>query len=70
MTQLTIDIEDASLLPMLKKLISTMNGVTIRKIEKSNYNPEFIKKIEKGNKDLQTGKGTKITVNELHALWK
>ena len=31
--------------------------------------PTYIQ-IEKGNKDLQTGKGTKITVNELHALWK
>ncbi len=34
------------------------------------YNPEFVEMIKKGEKDLEEGKGVKITIDELNALWK
>jgi hypothetical protein len=36
----------------------------------SPYNPEFVKKILQGDKDLKEGKGKKITIDELNKLWK
>ena len=36
----------------------------------SNYDPEFVAKILQGDKDLAEGKGKKITIEELNALWK
>ncbi len=40
------------------------------KEEKSPYNPEFVKKIKQGDKDLKEGKGRKVTLDELNGLWK
>lgn len=34
------------------------------------YDPDFVKKIEKGRKELEEGKGKKFTVEELNSLWK
>ena len=34
------------------------------------YNQEFVDKILQGDKDFKDGKGKKITVDELNALWK
>ena len=34
------------------------------------YNPEFVRKIEQGDKDFRSGKGRKISVKELNGLWK
>ncbi len=38
--------------------------------KESPYNPEFVKKILQGDKDLKEGKGRKITIDELNELWK
>lgn len=38
--------------------------------DKSPYNPEFVKKILQGDKDLKVGKGRKVTIEELNNLWK
>ncbi|UEG54478.1 hypothetical protein LLH06_05815 [Mucilaginibacter daejeonensis] len=35
--------------------------------ERDGYDPEFVKKIEQGRKDIQDGKGVKINVDD---LWK
>jgi hypothetical protein len=35
--------------------------------EQGEYDPEFVKKIQKGDDDLKQGKGVKMNVNE---LWK
>ncbi len=40
------------------------------KIEESPYNPEFVKKIQQGDKDMQRGKGRTVTLEELDSLWK
>ncbi len=34
------------------------------------YHPEFVADILQGDKDIQAGKGKKITLNELDNLWK
>lgn len=38
--------------------------------DESPYNPEFVKKILQGDKDLKEGKGRKVTIEELNNLWK
>ena len=38
--------------------------------EESPYNPEFVKKILQGDKDIKEGTGRKITIDELNDLWK
>lgn len=35
--------------------------------ERGEYDPEFVKKIQKGDEDLKQGKGVKMNVND---LWK
>lgn len=32
------------------------------------YNPEFVKKVVQGDKDLKDGKGRKVTVKELNGI--
>lgn len=39
-------------------------------IKESPYNPEFVEKILQGDKDMKEGKGKKVTIEELNALWK
>lgn len=34
------------------------------------YNKAFVDKIKQGKKDKEEGKGTKITLEDLDALWK
>ncbi|MCU0450263.1 MAG: hypothetical protein MUC97_10565 [Bernardetiaceae bacterium] len=34
------------------------------------YNPAFIDMIRTGEEDLKAGKGIKMTLDELNALWK
>jgi len=38
--------------------------------KESPYNPEFVKKILQGDKDLKAGKGRKVSIDELNKLWK
>lgn len=38
--------------------------------EENPYDPEFVDKILQGDKDLEEGKGKKITINELNSLCK
>jgi predicted adenine nucleotide alpha hydrolase (AANH) superfamily ATPase len=36
----------------------------------THYNQAFVEKIKQGKKDKEEGKGTKITLEDLDALWK
>lgn len=60
--------EQASLFEQLAKTLK----VPFEKSKKSgsNYNTEFVAKIEQSRKDYKEGKGTKMTLNELEELWK
>ena len=46
------------------------NIYTLEDGKKSLYNPEFVKKILQGGKDLKEAKDRKITIDELNELWK
>lgn len=43
MTQLTINIEDKSILPHLKKILNAIDGVSIAKPERKNVNAGLTK---------------------------
>jgi hypothetical protein len=49
------------------KAVMTVLNVKFEKKEESPYDPEFVKKIERGDKDILQGKTTKITLDE---IWK
>jgi len=44
--------------------------VPFEKSDESPYNPEFVKKIQKGMEDSENGLGRKITLEELDQLWR
>lgn len=44
--------------------------ISKQKEDAPSYDPEFVAKILQGDKDLAEGKGKKITMEELNALWK
>jgi hypothetical protein len=54
---------------VIKSLAKAL-GFEIETKKESPYNPEFVKEILKGEEDIKNGKGVKITVKELEALWK
>lgn len=58
--------ENNKQLKALKDVMTALN-VKFEKKEESPYYPEFIKKIERGDKDILQGETTKITLDE---IWK
>ncbi len=42
----------------------------VSKQEDKPYNPDFVKKIKKGDEDLKNGKTRTVTLAELDGLWK
>lgn len=58
--------ENNKQLKALKAVMAALN-VKFEKKEESPYDPEFVKKIEQGDKDILQGKTTKITLDE---IWK
>jgi hypothetical protein len=66
---ITLHAEDAA---QVKALKSVMKAMKIKfEISKSKpYNPEFIKKIRQGRKDIREGKGMNVPLAEIQNLWK
>ena len=56
-------------LPVLKSLAKSLGFEIAENVEKP-YTPEFVKKILEGEKQIREGKGIKMTMEELNALWK
>ena len=58
MTQLTLNIENKSLVPILKKLISELNGVTIaapvRKSSRKEKTEKFLKELNEIRDSIDT----------------
>lgn len=71
MTTLTVEPRNKRELSMVKKVLEALE-VKFKPNEEEDapYNPEFVEKILKGREDSKNGKGRKITINELNALWK
>ena len=52
----------------IKKLIAEILNLGAKeKVEESPYDPEFVKKIKRGQEDIKNGKGIKINIED---LWK
>jgi len=73
MTQIILNIEDASLVPSLKQILSAIKGVTIDKLvtTKSDVEAEetFIKEtITRGYQEAQEGRFAGKNLNSLDAL--
>jgi hypothetical protein len=54
--------------PVFQSLAKSL-GFEIEEKEKP-YNPEFVKEILQGEKDIAEGRGIKMTMEELNNLWK
>ncbi|MBK0369745.1 DUF2683 family protein [Flavobacterium agrisoli] len=55
--------------PVLKSLAKSLGFEIVEKEEKP-YNPEFVKEILEGQKDIREGRGIKMTIEEIKALCK
>ena len=55
--------------PILKSLAKSL-GFEIEKEVDKPYNPEFVKEILEAREELRQGKGIKVTIEEIDALWK
>lgn len=55
-------------LPLLKALAKRL-GFEIEAQEKP-YNPEFVKEILQGQKDIEEGRGIKMNIKDIDKLWK
>ncbi|MCF2487048.1 DUF2683 family protein [Dyadobacter sp. CY347] len=64
MTTLFINTEDQKVLQAVKDLLKNAH-VSFEEQAESPYNPEFVEKIKKGTKDIQDGKGVKISPNDI-----
>lgn len=58
---------DASQVKALKAFLLAMD---IRFELEPPYNPAFVEMVRQGEEDLKAGKGVKMTLAELNALWK
>jgi len=68
MTTILLNIEDKSLLPAIKKLFTTMKGVTVAKIEETNIpNATTIKAMKevREGKNLHKAKNSKDLFKQL-----
>ena len=56
MTQITLNVEDKSLLPGLRKILSNLNGVTIAKTRTTHKGT-----LSRAVEEVQNGKVTKVS---------
>ncbi len=66
---LTIKTKNKKKIAATKSFLTAMDIKFKDKAEKP-YNPEFVEKILQGDVDFKNGKGIKMTIDELNALWK
>ena len=55
-------------LPLLKVLAKRL-GFEIE-VQEKPYNPEFVKEILQGQKDIEEGRGIKMNIEDIDKLWK
>lgn len=55
-------------LPILKALAKRL-GFEIE-VQEKPYNPEFVKEILQGQKDIEEGRGIKMNIEDIDKLWK
>ncbi len=65
--------EDESQIEAIKAVLKALKiefKITKHKNIEPTYNPEFVAKIKKGQKEIAEGKGIKMSIEELKALCK
>jgi hypothetical protein len=67
MTQLILNIDDASLIPSIKKLFSHMKGVSISQINEPVNDEKMLAKINESEAQFEAGKFKTIHTED---LWK
>ena len=67
MTQLVLEIDDSSLIPALKLLLSKMKGITIASETEKTYDPSFVAKTEESRAQIKAGQCVSIPTEN---LWK
>jgi hypothetical protein len=70
MEAITIHPKDEEQFSVVEAFLNALKVPFEKSNEESPYNPEFVKKILQGDKDIKEGKGRKITIEELNDLWK
>lgn len=70
METITIHPKNKEQFTAIETFLKTLKVPFDKAPKESPYNPEFVKKILQGDKDLKEGKGKKITIDELNKLWK
>lgn len=61
--------EDDSQVEAIKAFMKALK-IKYKVTKEESYNPEFVKKIQKGDRDFKEGKGRRATLKELNRLWK
>ena len=70
MEAITIHPKDKEQFTIVEAILNALKVPFEKSKEESPYNPEFVKKILQGDKDIKEGTGRKITIDELNDLWK
>lgn len=70
MEAITIHPKDKEQFTVIEAFLKALNIPFEKSKDKTPYNPEFVKKILQGDKDIKEGKGRKVTIEELNDLWK
>ncbi|MEO5649527.1 MAG: DUF2683 family protein [Ginsengibacter sp.] len=70
MEAITIHPKDKEQFTIVEAFLNALKVPFEKSKEESPYNPEFVKKILQGDKDIKEGTGRKITIDELNDLWK
>jgi hypothetical protein len=55
-------------LPLLKALAKRLDFEI--EVQEKPYNPEFVKEILQGQKDIKEGRGIKMNIEDIDNLWK
>lgn len=70
MEAITVHPKNKEQLTVIEAFLKNLKVPFEKSKKESPYNPEFVKKILQGDKDLKEGKGRKVTIDELNKLWK
>ena len=69
MTTITIHSDDKEQLNTLKAVLKALK-MKFEVSQEKAYNSEFVAKIDKSRKEIQEGKGIKLTSEAIDNLWK
>jgi hypothetical protein len=69
MTTLTVKPKNKKELSKAKKMLKVLD-ICFENNDSNPYNEDFVAMIEQNRKDHKEGKGVKMTIEQMEALWK